>query len=129
MPYKDPDAKRANRRRYYAANRERIRAANDARRRADPAGHTRRGADWYAAHPEMRRAVRFANGANRRAKRWGTTERLLGRDVVLITGPCAYCTGSPDTWDHVVPLCRGGRNHVANLVPSCEPCNRRKGRA
>lgn len=29
--------------------------------------------------------------------------------------------------DHVVPVCRGGRNTAANLVLSCRRCNRSKG--
>lgn len=29
--------------------------------------------------------------------------------------------------DHVVPRARGGRSVVANLVPSCGPCNVEKG--
>lgn len=31
------------------------------------------------------------------------------------------------TIDHVVPLSRGGSNDIANLVPACEGCNRKKG--
>jgi 5-methylcytosine-specific restriction endonuclease McrA len=30
--------------------------------------------------------------------------------------------------DHVVPRSRGGPNEWDNLVTSCQPCNRRKGR-
>ena len=43
---------------------------------------------------------------------------------------CAYCnerlTKSTRTRDHVVPRSRGGPSGD-NLVPSCAPCNRRKG--
>jgi hypothetical protein len=30
------------------------------------------------------------------------------------------------TIDHVIPKCRGGSNHMSNLVPMCEPCNHTK---
>ncbi len=72
--------------------------------------------------------MRFANGANRRGRRWGSAGHLFGRDVILVHGPCAYCGGSQETWDHVVSLCNGGANDVSNLVPACHACNRRKGR-
>lgn len=39
---------------------------------------------------------------------------------------CAYCkqpcTGLPDP-EHVMPLSRGGRNDMSNLVAACRPCN------
>ena len=40
---------------------------------------------------------------------------------------CAYC-GSAGlmTADHVVPLSRGGRNTIGNLLPACGSCNCRK---
>lgn len=41
---------------------------------------------------------------------------------------CAYCGISGDmTVDHVLPLSRGGRHCVANLVPACLRCNTSKG--
>lgn len=43
---------------------------------------------------------------------------------------CAYCrcavNGLPDP-EHVVPLSRGGRNDMSNLVAACRPCNTDKG--
>jgi 5-methylcytosine-specific restriction endonuclease McrA len=42
-------------------------------------------------------------------------------------GRCAYCfvtlTDSIFTWDHVVPLSRGGSSASVNLVPACRNCN------
>jgi 5-methylcytosine-specific restriction endonuclease McrA len=40
---------------------------------------------------------------------------------------CAYCGGTPDTVDHVVPLYRGGTNREGNLARACRTCNSRKG--
>lgn len=31
------------------------------------------------------------------------------------------------TWEHVVPLSRGGHNTICNLVLSCSPCNFERG--
>lgn len=51
-------------------------------------------------------------------------ERLIGRHG----GRCAYCGISPEFLeiDHVVPLKRGGRHAIGNLLPACRPCNRAK---
>lgn len=37
---------------------------------------------------------------------------------------CAYCgTSGPLQMDHVVPLSRGGRHAIANILPACAACN------
>lgn len=42
--------------------------------------------------------------------------------------PCHYCGTSPGgTVDHKKPLSKGGTPLPINSVPSCEPCNARKG--
>lgn len=45
-------------------------------------------------------------------------------------GKCYYCGQlcPHPTFEHVIPLARGGRHSAANVVPSCLPCNLRKGR-
>lgn len=44
---------------------------------------------------------------------------------------CQYCTekfsGKDLTFDHVLPVSRGGRTNWENIVSSCSPCNRMKG--
>lgn len=43
-------------------------------------------------------------------------------------GRCAYCKiGVGNTVDHVVPLSRGGRHALSNVVPACKVCNDSKG--
>lgn len=43
-------------------------------------------------------------------------------------GGCAYCgaTGRPMQRDCVLPISRGGRYTVDNVVPACGPCNASK---
>lgn len=41
-------------------------------------------------------------------------------------GRCAYCTAAATTWDHVVPVIRGGETTPANVVPACVSCNSSK---
>lgn len=46
-------------------------------------------------------------------------------------GLCRYCairlTREQATVDHVVPVSKGGRSTLHNLVLACSPCNLRKG--
>ena len=46
---------------------------------------------------------------------------------------CQYCdlefTAKELTFDHVVPVCRGGKTTWTNIVTSCKPCNTKKGSA
>ncbi|MCW2809547.1 MAG: 5-methylcytosine-specific restriction endonuclease McrA [Friedmanniella sp.] len=39
---------------------------------------------------------------------------------------CAYCDGTADTVDHVLPQSRGGPNTWLNTVAACTQCNNRK---
>lgn len=59
------------------------------------------------------------------------------REAVLAktSGLCAYCCidltaepGQPNSYepDHVLPVSRGGSDDIANLIPSCFSCNRKK---
>lgn len=41
-------------------------------------------------------------------------------------GRCAYCPTAAATWDHVVPIVRGGRTEPGNIVPACVSCNSSK---
>ncbi len=80
----------------------------------------------WAGYPETiegRVAEHNARGARGTltAQQW----RLLVREYC---GCCAYCTTEPatPTIEHVVPISRGGRTELGNIVPSCGPCNRLK---
>jgi len=41
-------------------------------------------------------------------------------------GACAYCPSPATTWDHVMPVSRGGRTAPGNIVPACHSCNSSK---
>lgn len=62
---------------------------------------------------------------------------MATREAVLAKtrGRCAYCAvtitldaGQPTSFepDHVLPVARGGSDDIANLIPSCMACNRKK---
>lgn len=44
----------------------------------------------------------------------------------LFDGRCAYCPAMATTWDHVVPVARGGQLKRGNIVPACVSCNSSK---
>ena len=52
--------------------------------------------------------------------------RALGRP----SGPCQMCilcTGAPaTTWEHRIPLSRGGTHARSNIIPACGRCNSSK---
>jgi 5-methylcytosine-specific restriction endonuclease McrA len=41
-------------------------------------------------------------------------------------GRCAYCPARATTWDHIVPVSKGGRTEPGNMLPACMSCNSRK---
>ena len=107
-----PEAHRAYPRRYHAANAARL----DARVKA-----------WHAAHPEVRTAMRQRRRA-REASGGSFTSAEWRAVVKAYEGRCGYCgLERPLEPDHRIPLWRGGSNVIANVIPACGSCNRRKG--
>lgn len=56
--------------------------------------------------------------------------RLLAADAIR-RGPCPYCqtqlTDKSISFDHAIPICRGGTPEFANLTVCCLACNTAKG--
>lgn len=90
---------------------------------------------WGRANPEMRRAIAAQYKAVRRA--WeqlnpdsvGVDGRAWRKLVRRYRQQCAYCGGSEGGihMDHVIPLSRGGRHAIGNVLPACQRCNLSKG--
>lgn len=108
--------------------------------------------EWARKHPELRRAVVRKSDRKRRlenpeatrrkdqlnnraakARRRGAERRLVTHSDITRQserqhGCCFYCGESrPLTLEHVIPVCRGGRHAVGNLVLACVTCNSSKG--
>lgn len=74
---------------------------------------------------------RAARASRRRQRRIAGREHDLTADdwadLQGLWGGCAYCgTTGPMQRDCVLPISRGGRYTVANVVPACRSCNTSK---
>jgi 5-methylcytosine-specific restriction endonuclease McrA len=45
---------------------------------------------------------------------------------LMLSDPCAYCTGPGQSWDHIVPFKHGGPKLPSNFTRACHDCNRVK---
>jgi hypothetical protein len=86
---------------------------------------------WHEANPDANRLT----VARRRALRLGNpgSVGVRGSDwtslVCRYGGRCAYCGVALDKiyMDHVIPLVKGGRDAIGNVLPACFKCNMSKG--
>lgn len=92
-----------------------------------------------SAHPAGQRCPlapsgRAAGSPSTRAQRDGTGDYERNRRLLLGLDQrpvpwirCAYCPERATTADHVIAVADGGSNDLANLRPSCRPCNLSRG--
>ena len=49
---------------------------------------------------------------------------IIDKDMKrLLESDCFYCGDIAETFDHVVPVARGGQHSIGNLVAACKSCN------
>lgn len=111
----------------YLANRDRFLARNRAWREANREREREQHKEYYRNN----RDVFIRRGTNRKEAfaaiaKFKVTRKDLRRALSRHGGACFYCRadlGDKVTWDHVVPVSRGGAHSVGNLVPACRSCN------
>lgn len=112
---KNPEKLRANYRKFYRTYPDRVTASRMA---------------YAKAHPEKIAAACRRRKALLAGARLGpliTSEQLDARAFACYD-QCFYCQSPSWTdWDHRIPLSKGGKDCLANLVPSCKRCNCSKG--
>jgi 5-methylcytosine-specific restriction endonuclease McrA len=123
----------ARTRAHYRANREAVLAY---RRRYNAERDPEAKRAYWRAHRETHREAhraRALRGENRRRARLaGCDVRvILERDIRRLVhrqgGRCHYCNERrPLTREHVIPIARGGRDAIGNLVMACGSCNSSK---
>ena len=65
--------------------------------------------------PETRAKMSYVHRGNQNAK------------MAPIKGECVYCGAPATTYDHVIPISRGGSDTADNMVVACVSCNPSKG--
>jgi 5-methylcytosine-specific restriction endonuclease McrA len=105
-----PEKAKASVTRWKAKNSERIVQLNRA--------YAKRNPGKYSEYAKVRRARLMSVGVAI------VSEKEITR---LYASPCFYC-GSIERIeiDHAIPLSRGGRHAIGNLVPACRICNSTK---
>lgn len=113
---------------YDRANRERQAARKKADRLANPEKYRQRLAEYNAT--EAGKLNRHLRKLRRRAREAQADLRDVSasdwlRLVHRYRGCCAYCGASDRqlTREHIIPLARGGRHAIGNILPVCGPCN------
>lgn len=86
---------------------------------------------WYAQNRETCKSY-LANRKAQKESRVPVSQRLTAEGwIALLTlweWTCAYCGDyliNP-TQDHVIPLSKGGKHTMDNVVPACKSCNSSK---
>ena len=79
---------------------------------------SRKNLDKRSAYENIRRSRKLSNGIY----------YISGKEIEkLYSSPCYYCGSlSSITIDHVVPISKGGRHSIGNLVSCCKNCNSSK---
>lgn len=116
--WKNPEKHRRDARVYRVNNPEKVRTSVMAWRERNPEaialGHHRRKAALAAVEDTL-------------------TPQQLGEILEFFDFRCGFCLVDLRTlprvlrtWDHLLPISRGGTNTAENVVPCCKPCNSRK---
>jgi 5-methylcytosine-specific restriction endonuclease McrA len=74
--------------------------------------------------------------SKKRTKRYKGQKSILVKDLTetqwlqnaaYFDNTCAYCGGSNEEREHIVPVSKGGGYTATNIIPSCKRCNASKG--
>ena len=75
----------------------------------------------------FRRAQMVLSGMPEEGYRRMMRQKFIKAELRRKSTCCRYCgrklSRTQQTLDHVVPLCRGGADELANLVLACQQCN------
>lgn len=82
---------------------------------------------WRLKHPEDNRLRRHRRQARLLNSKGIATSQQIKARIDYYGQRCAYCGGTFQHLDHVIPISKGGTNWPANLRPCCLTCNSRKG--
>ena len=123
---KNPDKRKIQSRRRYVNNTEKCRAMSERWRKNNPDKIRKHCKLWRDKHPEKKKKYKqeyrgkFTQAGEFNANLWN-------KKLELLNFRCVYCgTDKRITCDHIIPLDKGGTNHIDNLQPLCVSCNSKK---
>ncbi len=124
-----PEQRQATCKRYRENHKEEARKYRQEYRASHLATIQEKRRKYLALHPEVittqyqRRRARKLNASGD-----GVTKEQWKMVLEEFGYRCAYCSQQkPLAMDHIVPLSKGGRYDLDNIVPACQPCNSSKG--
>lgn len=107
-----------------AENAERAKESARAYRERNPELVARRLREWHEKNPDKVKAARVRRrDLVRGARRIDFSGEELNARLDFFGYRCWMCGGPYEHLDHVKPLSKGGATMLANLRPSCQPCN------
>lgn len=121
----------ARQKKWYRENKSRNyeNAKNSKARRPDAV--RRYGKTWREKHREKIRIYNSARRGRERGAQGHYTQAEIRHLYQAQHGLCAFCfcdlSISGYHIDHLIPLCKGGSNHIQNILLLCPPCNLKKG--
>lgn len=123
----NPDALRESSSRFRENHPERAREIN---RRAYERHREARlvlAARWAKENPHRKAAAQERRRASKLGNQGAVDSAAWLAMIVASGGACGYCGEIRLlTMDHRIPLSRGGRHQIGNIIPACKPCNSRK---
>lgn len=115
---------------YYQANKEKVlkRSKENYLKNKDAIKirHREYNKQYLIDFPEMN----LAKTQRRRARKYSNGVFTIRKSELtrLYNSQCLYCNSKrAEHLDHVIPLVKGGRHSIGNLVPACSECNMSKG--
>ncbi len=116
-----PERVRKAKAKYKQVHADKVREATARYSAANKELLSKKGREWRKNNPEKHNAKQ----ARRRARLRGNGVFVILEKELrqLMQRPCFYCGKESQHMDHVVPISRGGRHSIGNLVPSCAKCN------
>lgn len=131
----NPDKLRVLRKRYSVKNRDKKYAASKRWRENNPDSYQAARQRSRQRDPErhllLKRLREQQRVARKRTNGGGmavVTAKDWHRLLCIYRGRCAYCCAVGELHiEHVIPLARGGRHAIGNIVPACSTCNYSKG--
>tara|TARA_Y100000004_G_scaffold73744_1_gene82844 strand:- start:444 stop:1169 length:726 start_codon:yes stop_codon:yes gene_type:complete len=136
----NPEKYKEYNRQYRLRNPEKLKAKNAEYYQANKERHAERNREYLKNNPEQLRATNNRAKAKRRSAETDNHTLAELHEYWRANGidpkRCTYCNAWHTKWannwktavgDHVIPLAKGGKDVLENLMPCCRSCNCSKG--